>query len=383
LVNNKITMAKKYQICTRCVMDTSDAQIFFDAQGVCSDCKSYFTRLARDLHDGPEGRRLLEKTVETMKREGKNKPYDCIIGVSGGIDSSYVAYLTKELGLRPLAVHLDNGWDSELAINNIERILKTLDIDLFTHVLDWENFRNLQIAVLRSSTVDCELPTDNAILAALYHQASGRGVRYIIGGTNLVTEALTPSSWAHFKYDRLMLESINSRFSPTKLAQNDYIGILDIAYYTLLKRTRWIPLLNYIRYNKEEAKKIMAKSVGWRDYGGKHYESIYTRFYQGYILPKKFGIDKRRAHYSALICAGQMGRQEALDLLKKDPYESGSMLSEDKEYAIKKLGLTAPEFEAIMREEQKSDAEYSSEAAIYGKLKFFVDWGKRIATSAR
>ena len=208
---------RKYQICSRCVMDTSDPGIIFDEQGVCNNCKSYFERVARELHYDEKGRQKLRAVAQKIAAAGKGKDYDCIIGVSGGVDSSFVAYHVKRLGLRPLAVHLDNGWDSELAVDNIERILRKMDIDLYTKVLDWEEFKDLQLSFFKSSLVDCEIPTDHAIMATLYREARARKIKYIITGSNLVTEAIMPAAWSSFKIDWRLIRGVQKKFGTKRL----------------------------------------------------------------------------------------------------------------------------------------------------------------------
>jgi N-acetyl sugar amidotransferase len=296
-----------------------------------------------------------------MKRAGRGKPYDCLIGVSGGVDSTYVAYLVKKMGLRPLAVHMDNGWDSELAVKNIEETLKRLGIDLHTEVLDWEEFKSLQVAFLKASTPDSEIPSDHAIWAVLGDMADRLKVKYIISGFNVRTETHLPRAWSQGHFDWKYIRSVNQQFGRGRLKTFPHIGFL--TYYRRLLTQRRVDILNYIDYNKAEAMKILEQELGWRYYGGKHYESIYTRFYQGYILPTKFGYDKRRSHLSSLVCSGEMTREAALKELDKPTYQP-SMQEEDREYVVKKLGLTDEEFEAILNAPKKSFWDYPS----YGRI---------------
>ncbi|MGB2632165.1 MAG: N-acetyl sugar amidotransferase [Minisyncoccales bacterium] len=371
---------RKYQICSRCVMDTSDPGIVFDEKGVCNNCKGYFERTARELHYDEKGKRKLREVAQKIAAAGKGREYDCIVGVSGGVDSSFVAYHLKKLGLKPLAIHLDNGWNSELAVGNIERILKQMDIDLCTKVLDWDEFKDLQLSFFKSSLIDCEIPTDHAIMATLYREARRRKIKYIITGSNLVTEAVMPISWARFKIDWRLVRNVQKRFGSKKLKTFPHIDLAGLAYATLVEGIKIFPLLNYVEYDKASAKQMLIDRFGWKDYGGKHYESVYTRFYQGYILPDKFGIDKRRAHFSALICAGQMTRPEALELLKSIPYPSKEMCLRDKEYVIKKFGITPQEFEMIMRDPPRDYNDFPNDYRIYDALRWVVKLGKRIAT---
>ncbi len=340
--------ARPYQMCTRCIMDTSDPGIVFDEAGRCNHCRDY--ELAAQTQAPPPGQRqaALERLVGEIKAAGHNRDYDCIIGVSGGVDSTYVAYLVKQLGLRPLAVHMDNGWDSELAVSNIEKVLKQLDIDLFTHVLDWEEFKDLQISFLKASVSDAEIPTDHAIHAVLYQQAARRNIKYILLGTNLVTEAILPVSWTFGIQDWRYINGVHRQFGSKSLKTFPHLGYWTLNYYyRQIKRIRQVSVLDYVDYSKREAIRVLTEVLGWRPYGGKHYESIYTRFFQGYILPTKFGIDKRRAHLSTLIMSGQITRDAALAEVRQPPY-AGYMQEEDMDYVLKKLGFSEEEFRQIM-----------------------------------
>lgn len=354
-------MTSEYKICTRCLMDTSDPEIQFDDKGVCNHCHDYDRMMTQKVITGAAGEKYLQKLVDEMKRNGRSKPYDCIIGVSGGVDSTYVAYLVKKMGLRPLAVHMDNGWDSELAVKNIEETLKRLNIDLYTEVLDWEEFRDLQSSFLKASTPDSEIPSDHAIWAALGNMADKLKVKYIISGFNVRTESHLPRAWSQGHFDWKYIQSIQQQFGTTRLKTYPHIGFF--TYYRRLLTHRRVDILNYLHYNKAEAMKILEQELGWRYYGGKHYESIYTRFYQGYILPTKFGYDKRRCHLSSLICSGEITREQALKELQKPTY-SPAMQEEDREYVVKKLGLTDEAFEAILNAPKKSFWDYPSYTRI-------------------
>ena len=292
-------------------------------------------------------------------RGGGGRDYDCIVGVSGGVDSTYTTYVASKLGLRPLAVHLDNGWNSEQAVRNIERTLAALKIDLYTQVLDWDEFRDLQVAFLRASTPDGEIPTDHAIAALLYRMAVRHGVRYIIDGRNLATEGILPPSWSRGHGDWKYIRSVQSRFGTRRLRSFPHFGITGLGYYTLIRRLRTLSPLNYVPYVKADVMQVIRKELGWEYYGGKHYESVYTRFFQGYILPVKFGIDKRKAHLSTLICSGQITREQALEELKAPIYPAG-LLEQDKRFVLKKLELSEPDFAAIMGAPPRSFWDYPS-----------------------
>ena len=354
-------MTSEYRICTRCLMDTTDPDIVFDERGMCNHCHDHDRLMKQKVITGKAGEAYLLKLVEQMKRAGRGKPYDCLIGVSGGVDSTYVAYLVKKMGLRPLAVHMDNGWDSELAVKNIEETLKRLGIDLHTEVLDWEEFKALQVAFLKASTPDSEIPSDHAIWAVLGNMADKLKVKYIVSGFNVRTETHLPRAWSQGHFDWKYIRSVFKQFGRGRLKTFPHIGF--IIYYRRLLTHRRVDILNYIDYNKAEAMKILERELGWRYYGGKHYESIYTRFYQGYILPTKFGYDKRRSHLSSLICSGEMSREAALKELDKPTYQP-SMQEEDREYVVKKLGLTDEEFETILNAPKKTFWDYPS----YGRV---------------
>lgn len=341
-------------ICSRCVMDTSDPEISFDEHGVCNHCRRYADAAAHELRRDPGE---LEAVVREIEQAGARKDYDCVIGVSGGVDSTYVAHEVKRLGLRPLAVHLDNGWDSELAIHNIEQALKALDIDLVTRVLDWDEFRRLQVSFLRASVPDAEIPTDHAILAALYDEAARRGIRYILSGDNFATEAVLPRRWTYGVHDWRYIKHVHRRFAGESPASFPHVSRLRLAYLSRLRGIRMIKLLDYLPYVKRDAIELLERELGWRPYGGKHYESIYTRFFQGYILPVKFGIDKRKAHLSTLINAGQTTREEALRELEQSDYLA-EQAAEDRVYVVKKLGLTEAEFDEIMRAPARTYEDY-------------------------
>ncbi len=366
------------RICVRCVLDTTVPDIVFDENGVCNYCHKYDDRARREHYAGKDGARRLQVLVREIKRVGKNKEYDCIIGVSGGVDSTYVAMLTKDLGLRPLAVHLDNGWDAELAVSNIERVLKRMQIDLHTYVLDWEEFKDLQMAFLLSSIANAEIPTDQAITALLFKEAARRGIRHIISGTNIVTEAVLPESWMYSSMDLKLLRSIHHKFGKRGLGNYPLLSMFEMAYYVFVKRLNFIPILDYVHYNKEAAKQLLEEKLGWRDYGGKHHESIYTRFFQGYILPKKFNIDKRKAHLSTVILSGQITRQEALEELQREHYPVETQM-QDKDYVIKKLGLTSQEFDSIMNAPARSYSDYPNSARLWVSLKKFVRYARNKA----
>lgn len=372
-------MERPYQVCTRCIMDTSDPEITFDEAGVCNHCTDALARMNRELLGPVERERALNALVDKVKADGKGKEYDCIIGVSGGVDSTMVAYEVKRLGLRPLAVHFDNSWNSELAVDNVKRALDRLGIDLYTHVVDWEEFRDLQLCFLKASVANCEAPTDHAITALLFRMASKYRLRYILNGGNLATEAILPISWGHYNQDLKHLKALHRRFGQRPLRTMPTITVMDYLYYVFVRGTRTVPFLNYINYRKEDAKQLLTKELGWRDYGGKHYESVWTRFFQGYYLPTKFGYDKRRAHFSTLICSQQMSREQALAEMDRPAYDP-ELLRQDLQFVLKKFGLTQADFQAILDTPGKKATDYPSNYFLFHTLRRYKNIFRSIAT---
>ena len=345
-------------ICTRCIMDTSDPDIVFDANGVCHHCHAYDVAVATRVVSGAAGVREREALAAKIKAAGVGRPYDCIIGISGGVDSTYVAYAARKLlGLRCLAVHLDNGWDSELAVKNIEHVLNKLDIELHTEVLDWDEFRDLQLSFLRASTPDSEVPTDHAIVSVLYQQARRHRIRYILSGCNVRTESHLPPAWSRGHADWRYIQALQQQFGTRPLKTFPHRNAANLVWNA--RTIEWIDILNYFDFRKVDALRVLQEELGWQYYGGKHYESIYTRFYQGYILPKKFGFDKRKMHLSSLVCSGEITRDEALAELAKPPYPE-ELQAADREYTVKKLGITDADFEAIMQAAPRKFTDYPS-----------------------
>ncbi len=339
---------RPYQMCTNCVMDTTDPDIQFNKDGVCNYCIRFEKEVKNILEFEGFVHPEFQKLVDQIKKDGKGKEYDCIAGASGGIDSTYALYLMKQYGLRPLVVHLDNGWNSELAVKNIENTVRKLDFDLFTKVLDWEEFKSLQLAYLKASVIDLEALSDHAIVATLYKMARKYKLKWILAGTNHATEATLPEAWRYpDKGDTINIKDINRKYGKKTIKDFPLMGILEFSYYFKIKKITWVSFLNYFKYNKENAKQVIINELGWRDYGGKHHESIITKFYQGYILPKKFNIDKRKAHLSTLIQSGQLSKEEALRILDSPPLPEDEV-PQLKEYVCKKLNITVEEFDKLM-----------------------------------
>jgi N-acetyl sugar amidotransferase len=311
---------------------------------------------------------LLQKKMAQIREDGRGKPYDCILGVSGGVDSTYTAYLAKQQGLRPLAVHFDNGWNSEMAVANIEKTLKKLDIDLSTFVMDWDEFRNLQIAFLKASVPDGEVPTDHGIFGTICNAARQHGIKYLVSGANFATESILPITWTFGTGDWTYIKDIFRKHGRGSLRHFPHVSFLRWQWLSKVIGLKFVYLLDLVDYNKAAAMRTLETELGWQYYGGKHYESVYTRFFQGYILPTKFGIDKRKAHLSTLIATNQISKTEALAELEK-PICPEAMVREDKIYVAKKLGLSQEEFSKIMAESPRSYKDYKNGEALIHLLR--------------
>lgn len=362
-------MNKSYQICTRCVMDTSAPGVTFDEAGVCNYCKGHDEKVAATAYRLGGADEKLKQLVARLKSE-KHGEYDSIVGLSGGVDSSYVAYQAVKLGLRPLAVHFDNGWNSELAVKNIEEIVKRLGLDLITFVIDWEEFRDIQRSYFKANVIDIEMVTDHAIFAAMYQIAKQHNIRYILSGTNAATEAIMPPAWQHFKFDLRNLKAIHKRFGTRPIKRYPTLSVWEMAWNHYVRGAKSVSLLNFLPYRKDEAMKTLEQELGWQYYGGKHYESVFTKFYQAHILPQKFGVDKRRIHLSDLIMNGEFTREQALAELDKPLYDP-LQLEHDRDYVCKKLGFSKEEFSAYMAAKPVSHYEFPSYAKIAQSLVSF------------
>lgn len=342
---------RPYQVCARCVMDTTAEEISFDGEGVCNFCHDFEQRLKPTWHPDERGRAFLAEIAERIRRDGQGHDYDCLFGVSGGIDSTFMALQIKKLGLRPLVVHVDTGWNSELAVHNIEGVVRTLGFDLHTVVIDWDEMRDLQAAFFRAGVVNQDIPQDNAIFATLHRVALESGIRYLFQGFNIVTESILPMSWGFDNMDSRHIRAIHRRFGRRPLASYpllDFAELCTLRYgFPEAKPYETIALLNYMPYVREEAIRAITEELGFRDYGTKHGESLFTKFYQEYFLPQRFGIDKRRPHYSSLIVAGQLDRAEALERLKS-PAHSPEHLDETRAYFVKKLNVPDAEFDRFL-----------------------------------
>lgn len=363
--DEKANYGRKYQQCSISVMDTiMDPNITFDEKGISSYYYEYLLQEKAWVVKGKEGEQKLAKLIEAIKESGKGNKYDCITGVSGGVDSTYLVLRAKQLGLRPLIVHFDNGWNSELAVMNIENIIKRLGFDLYTLVVDWEEFKDIQMSYLKASVVDIEAITDHAIIGTLYRLAAENGIKYILSGSNVVTEATLPLHWIWNKSDHTNIKDIHKQYGKLPLKTFPFFSTRQKQYYVKAKGIEVVCPLNYMNYIKKDVKETIINELGWRDYGGKHYESVFTRFYQGYILPVKFGIDKRKGHFSNLIFSGQLTKEEAIEELKKPIYDPEQLLV-DYEFVLKKFNLDRKEFEEMMKLPRREHTEFKVEKSVW------------------
>lgn len=360
-------MTSTRQICTNCVMDTTDSKIVFDVKGVCDHCNTFYNRILPNWHTDERGQRELEAIVGKIKCSGLGREFDCIIGMSGGIDSSYLTYIAKEqLGLRPLVFHVDGGWNSQEAVNNIEKLVDKLGLDLYTEVIDWAEMRDLQLAFFKSGVPHIDTPQDHAFFATMYKFAEQHNVKYILTGANLSTECIrNPLEWMYYQSDSIQLRDIHRRFGTRPLVSYPVTSILrHKIYLPYIKRIKVVRPLNYIPYIKQNAIKLLVEKFGWQPYPQKHFESRFTRFYEGYWLPKKFGFDTRRVQFSSLIITGQMTRDEALIKLKDLPYDE-STIARDFEYVATKLGISVKDLQGYLNAPNKTYRDYKSQENIY------------------
>lgn len=363
---------KTNKICKRCVMDDSAIGISFDKDGVCNFCKIH-DELEMQYSFGAKSSRDLNGILEKIKKDGKGKKYDCIVGVSGGRDSTYTLYSAVKFGLRPLAVHFDNGWNTEIAVKNIKNVCQKLNVDLFTYVADWEEFKDLQRSFLKASVSDADVPNDWTIFSVLFQAAAKEGLRYIVHGHSFRTEGSSPLSWTYM--DGKYLMDIHKTFGSRKIKSFPIMTISDFIYYSFFKNIRQIRLLYFLPYDEKEILKVLKTEVDWIDYGGKHHESKFTGFFQSYILTRKFNIDKRKLHFSALIRSNQMFRSEAINEIRKDPYDGGE---ETIKYCLKKLDFSEAEFDVIMKEKVKHFYDYNTYFGLVKKMKTPIKWGTKI-----
>ena len=371
-MSNQVT-SRLYVLCSNCIMDTSDSNITFDARGWCDYCNNYHSNILPNWHPDEQGAREIGQIVQRIKRDGEGRAHDCIIGISGGVDSSYVTYLAKaKFGLRPLLFHVDAGWNSQQAVNNIEKLVDGLGLDLHTDVINWQEMKDLQLAFFKAQVPHIDTPQDHAFFAGLYNFAAKNRVKYILTGANYSTECVRePLEWHYHASDLRQLKDIHRQFGTRPLKTFPLSDIFTYKlYYRFVKGVKVVKPLNYVPFHKEEAMQELVDKFGWQKYAHKHYESRFTRFYEGYWLPTKFGYDKRRAHFSSLILTGQMTREEALRRIALPAYHEEN-LAQDFEYIATKLDLTVAELRAIMAGPNKSYKDYKNAMT-------FIDFGTRV-----
>lgn len=360
-----------YKVCTRCILDTTVHDIWFDENGICKYCKISDEMEKKHPLDSNADNRLMT-LIEKIKKDGKDKPYDCIAGTSGGRDSTYTILKAVEYGLRPLAVHFDNGWNSEISVKNIKKLCTKLNVPLYTVVADWEEFKDLQISFLKASTPDADIPTDFAIYSVLYKIAAQEGVKYILNGHSFRTEGTSPISWTYM--DGRYIKAVHQRFGKLKTIKSfPLLSLSRLLYYSLVRGIKDTRILEYMDYRKEEADKILKEKLDWEYYGGHHHENLFSKFFQSYYLPVKFNIDKRKTELSALIRSGQKNRQEALDEINASAYKYDESVVE---YAQVKLGLSKEEFQEIMKAPIRSHQNFSTYLPLIRTLK----WPIKLAT---
>jgi len=360
------TQKGAYRLCQNCVMDTSDSNIVFDSRGWCDYCNNYYSNILPNWHPDERGDAEIRSIADKIRFEGRGRDHDCIIGVSGGVDSSYVTYVAAaKLGLRPLVFHVDAGWNSQQAVNNIERLIDGLRLDLHTEVVDWSEMQDLQRAFFLAQVPHIDTPQDHAFFAALYNFAAKHRFKYVLTGANYSTECVRePLEWHYHASDLRQLMDIHRRFGKVPLRTFPLAGIFRFkVYYRLVKGIRVVKPLNYIPFFKEAAMQELADRFSWQKYAHKHYESRFTRFYEGYWLPMKFGYDKRRAHFSSLILTKQMTRSDALDRLSRPAFDEET-IEHDLEYVANKLDFTVTELKQIMAGQNKSYHDYRNSKTL-------------------
>jgi len=360
---------KNYKICTRCIMDTSDPNIRFDQHGVCEYCVNFDSEIKPNWDTGARGQSELMALAEKIKEHGKGKDFDCIIGLSGGLDSSYAAYIAKTvMGLRPLLFHVDAGWNTDQAVGNIERLVDGLGLDLYTDVINWEEMKDLQVAFLRSQISDQDLPQDAAFFSSLYKFARQHKIKYVLTGANYSTECCRePEEWGGYPgIDKTLFGDIHGQFGKRALKSFPLVDIMTYKiYYQRILGMQIVKPLNLVPYVKADAEATLERLFGWKRFKHKHHESRFTRFYEDYWMPRKFGYEKRRAHFSSLIMTGQLTREAALERIAK-PEMDENFLKSEFEYVAHKLDLTVPELQGIFEGQNKTFRDYKNKRFLIG-----------------
>lgn len=360
-------MNREYQICSNCVMDTTDSRITFDSNGVCDHCNDFYTNVKPNWHTDERGRAEMEKLVENIKKDGKGRNFDCLLGMSGGVDSSYLLHLAvKELGLRPLVFHVDGGWNSELAVHNIQVMIEKLGLELHTEVINWNEMRDFQLAFFKSGVPHIDIPQDHAFIATLYNFADKYNIKYILNGGNISTECVrNPMEWLYYGTDMAQLNDIMKRFSTVEMKTYPFSSIFRHKFYLrYIRGVQVVKPLNYMPFIKEDALDILTKEYGWTPYPQKHFESIFTKFFEGYWLPERFGFDTRRVQFSSLILTGQMKREDALNMLESPSYNTET-IEEDFNYIANKLEITPDELRSYFNMPKKFYWDYKNNESVF------------------
>jgi N-acetyl sugar amidotransferase len=358
---------RDYQICSNCVMDTSDSHIVFDENGVCDHCHGFNKDVKPGWETDDVGRKKLQTHIDRIKKDGEKRDFDCLMGMSGGVDSSYLLHLAvKEFGLRPLIFHVDGGWNSELAVNNIRVMVDKLKLDLFTEVINWKEMKDFQLTYFKSSLANLDVPQDHAFVATLYNYANKHSIKYILNGGNISTECVrNPLEWLYYGTDMAQIGDLKKRFSTIPWKTYPFSGVFrHKVYLRYIKKVQVLKPLNFMPYIKQDALKFLEKEYGWKPYPQKHFESRFTKFYEGYWLPKKFGYDTRKVQFSSLILTEQMTRDEALEKLKK-PAIPEADARKDFEYVAKKLGISAENLQYYFDLPNKSYKDYKNRVSFF------------------
>lgn len=358
---------REYQICTKCVMDTSDNNIQFDGNGVCDHCHDFENNVKPNWHTDERGKFELTKIIDKIKLSGKGKDFDCLLGLSGGVDSSYMLHLAvKEFGLRPLVFHVDGGWNSELAVHNINVMIDKLGLDLYTEVINWEEMKDFQLAFFKSGVPHIDIPQDHAFIATLYHFADKYNIKYILNGGNFSTECVQyPMKYYYYGTDMSHINDIRKQFGTNKMETYPFSSVFSHKIYLkYIRGVNVLKLLNYMPFNKEDALILLEKEYGWKPYPQKHFESRFTRFFESYWLPERFGFDPRRVQLSSLIITGQMTRESALEKLQKPAYNPET-IEEEFNYIATKLGIEAAELRKYFNMPKKYYWDYKNQQNIF------------------
>ncbi|MGN0170894.1 MAG: N-acetyl sugar amidotransferase [Lachnospiraceae bacterium] len=360
----------EYKICTRCIMDNKvDEFITFDENGVCNHCRDFDKKIATIPKTDAEKKHKFDELVKEMKEYGKGKEFDCVLGISGGVDSAYLAYIAKQAGLRVLAVHVDAGWNTDIAVENIKKLCLKLEMELHTVVVDWNTMKELQRAYMFSGLPNLDVPQDHAFLAGTYKLARKYGINYMLNGSNFATEGILPSHYGYSPIDYTNIKDVYKKCGRGKISLRKYPKMNLLTYSMMyVGKTKRVNLLNYVPYSKKMAIEVLHKEFDWNYYGGKHFESRFTKFFQSYYLPQKFGYDKKRAHISSLIVGGELTREQGLAEMADDTIYPESKMLEDRDYILKKLDISLEEWELIMSAPNKNEDDYKNSKKMMSKM---------------